>query len=166
MRTKRIICYVGVDPGATGALCFLLPGNRLFFLDFPRKKNITRMANRMELLLRKYEPRLAVVEKVSSKTGQGVKSTFSFGMNYGMWLMAVAIFKIPCLERTPLQWQKGFLTKTDGPDPKARVENVVCRLFPDQIDQFYGPRGGYKDGRADAAAMAWRAKMIDNGEAQ
>ncbi len=162
-RTKKVKVFAGADPGRGGAICFLLPDNRLIFVDYPKKGNLHMMGKKIKLLLDKYEVILAIVEKASSRTGQGVRSMFSFGRNYGGWEMLVALLEIPTLERTPLQWMKGLVSKSDGPDPKSRVENICCRLFPSQIDLFYGPKGAYKDGRGDAALMAFKAKMIHTG---
>ena len=90
-----------------------------------------------------------------TKAGKGMSSTssFKFGQNFGTWKGILAACGVPFLEPKPQQWQKGLVKKTDG--KKANMA-VAGRMFP--AAEIYGPRGGEKDGRADALLIAyWRS---------
>ena len=151
---------MGVDPGKSGAACLIsgVSGNILDFIDWPKSDNYYEVYYQTRVWKTKNNIRLCVLEKVASMHGQGVKSVFSFGKNYGAWLMLLSSLRIPHQLITPAQWQKGLVTKTDGPDPKSRAKNVCCRLFGHS--HFHGPRGGYKDGRGDASLMAFKARLL------
>lgn len=160
-RIKKQKAFLGIDPGKTGSACLLTDNSLLFFFDWPKSDNYAEVSQKIYEWNRSYNIQLAILEKVSSMPGQGVKSVFTFGRNYGAWTMLLSFLKIPHRILTPANWQKGQLTKTDGPDPKSRVKNVCCRLF--KYEYFHGPRGGYKDGRGDACLMACKAMQLFNG---
>ena len=66
------------------------------------------------------------IEKVGSMTGQGVRSMFTFGQNYG-WLRGVLdMGEIPYQEILPKTWKKEFGLNSD----KANSIDVCRRLFP------------------------------------
>ena len=164
MRTEfrnKSIVYGGADPGATGCLCLIDKDNKLIFVDWPKDNNYTDIYRKVKILKLKYKIKLIILEKVSSHPGQGVKSVWSFSGNYHAWQMLFTCLNIPFILITPQSWQKGLLTRTDGNDPKARVKNVVTRMFDEKY--FFGIRGGYKSDRGDAALMAYKARLIDKG---
>jgi hypothetical protein len=78
---------------------------------------------------------MAVIEKVHSMPGQGVHSTFKFGMGYGGLRMALIAAGIPFIEATPQAWQKELEipprkkteTKTQF---KNRLKAMAQQLFP------------------------------------
>ena len=150
---------LGIDPGKKGCLCVLDNGIPTFF-DWPKDGNIIIF---FETLITHLENNcteniaLAVLEKVHAMPKQGVTSMFNFGENLGMWKAFLAVHKIPHLIVTPQQWMKGLVTKSDGPDTKSAVKNVATRMFPEA--KLHGPKGGYKDGRGDAALMAHYARL-------
>ena len=166
MRTKapknKPIAWLGVDPGKTGAAILLLEDYSLKIFDWPKSNNYFEVYRAIRMWKFIYRIRMSVMEKVASMTGQGVKSVWSFSGNYHAWQMLLIALDIRHRLLTPAQWQKGLLSKTDGPEPKARVQNVACRIFAPEY--FFGPKGGYKDGRGDAALMAYKARQIDMGE--
>ena len=80
---------------------------------------------------------------------QCVVSMFKFGMNYGIWKGMLASFEIPFIEITPKTWQKGVISKAQDKKPALAAAG---RMFP--TAELTGPRGGGKDGRADALLIA------------
>ena len=60
--------------------------------------------------------------------GQGVSSTFNFGRNYGMLLMALTAAGIPFTEVTPQKWQ-GIMDCRTGGD-KNISKRRAQQLFP------------------------------------
>ena len=68
--------------------------------------------------------------------------------------MAMAMAKIPFELPTPQAWKKDVVQPKEG---KEASMNAAARLFPDA--EIYGPRGGRKDGRAEALLIAyWRLR--------
>lgn len=161
---NKPIVFAGVDPGKTGALALYHPDSNSFtFVDWPKDDNIFVLIEEIQNLQMKYNIQYAILEKVSAVTKkgikQGVKSMFSFGTNYGTWNALLAVLKIPYKLETPQSWQKGLILKSDGKDPKARSKNVATRLWPKIIPSLKGSRGGWKDGRTDAALIAYKAAI-------
>ncbi len=65
----------------------------------------------------------------------------------------------PLILVAPKVWQKtlyGGVPK--GSDPKVITMGVASRLFPSV--SLYGPKGGVKDGRADALLLAEYARRM------
>jgi len=91
----------------------------------------------------------AAIEKGQAMPKQGVRSMFKFGMNYGIWKGILASFGIPFREITPRTWQKGVIAKAQDKKPALAAAQ---RMFPQA--KLTGPRGGAKDGRADALLIA------------
>jgi len=162
--------YIGIDPGAKGGIAGIDElGNVCMLHDWPgdeiqASKIFWDIVDYGE---ENHEGRiLAAVEHVhaipmkplAGGKGQGMSSTssFNFGKNWGMHKMALAMAGIPFLEPKPQAWQKGMFKKADG---KNAAMAVAGRLFPDA--EIYGPRGGNKDGRADALLIAeWRRRQV------
>lgn len=160
--------YVGIDPGKTGAAALYIPSHRrrpFLFCDWPKDNNPKVIWDCFQSWIDSgYVIELTILEKVASMHKQGVKSVFSFGVNYGMWQALITVLELPYRMMPPRQWQKGLITNTDGADPKKRSKTFIRRLCPKRLDLFTGPRGAWKDGRADAAIMAYKAYLIEKGE--
>lgn len=159
------ICYMGIDPGKTGAAALYFPkseeGETCFeFLDWPKDNNPKSVLEHIEKKWKGYSIQYALLEKVSSMHKQGVKSVFTFGVNYGMWQAILAALNMPYRMMPPQQWQKELITKSDGNTPKERSKKFVERMWPHDLVHFKGSRGAWKDGRADAAIMAYKAYLL------
>lgn len=174
--------FMGVDPGKTGAACLLfrtvmdvtshesrrregigLPW-QFKFIDWPKDDSIDEVIKELHLVvLDDYEITHAALEQQQSMPKQGVKSTFTLGRNFGRWEALLTVLGIPFTIVTANAWRKGRTKKSDGPDPKARVKRYIenrfpRKRFPELWGQLYGPKGGYKDGRADALVIALWAR--------
>lgn len=150
---------VGIDPGKGGCLC-ILQNNTPNFYDWPKDDNIGIYFEILGNVLKGFDIKLAVLEKVHAMPKQGVKSMFSFGENFGMWKAFLAITQTSHLIIPPQQWMKGLVTKSDGATTKIAVQNVATRLFPEFKSDLFGSRGGYKDGRGDSLLMAVHARQL------
>ena len=147
---------IGIDPGKNGCLC-VLTNNTPTFFDWPKDDDIRTYFGEIAEYIEGVDIELAILEKVHAMPKQGVTSMFNFGENLGMWKAFLVIMEIPHLIVPPQQWMKGLVTKSDGPDTKSAVKNVVTRMFPKA--ELHGPKGGYKDGRGDALLMAHYARL-------
>lgn len=118
--------YVGIDPGKNGGICVIY--NDLFNVEAYRmpetEKDLTDLFKDISF----EEPTVALIEKVSSMPGQGVKSMFTFGQNYGFLRACLHGCGIPFDEVLPSKWQKalGCLTGGDKNITKAKAQ----QLFP------------------------------------
>jgi len=158
--------FMGIDPGAKGALAVIDKKNCIIAgFDWPGDEIQT--ASRVRKFLDDHtiinpikESRsfhlYAALEYVHAMPKQGVTSMFKFGTNYGIWRGILAAFEIPFFTVRPQQWQKGIVKKAEGKKASVIAAN---QLFP--AADLYGPRGGAKDGRADALLIAlWCKKEV------
>ena len=136
--------YLGVDPGLTGALAWLC-GGEITVADMPvvaGEVDVDAVAR----LLRNDPPGRAVVERVHSMPGQGVASSFKFGMSYGAILAVVVVAQIETHLVTPNVWKKHYRLTADKEQARAMAIRLWpgCGLFSRKKDQ----------GRAEAALLA------------
>ena len=110
---------IGVDPGISGSICFLLDGKILEVLEMPTmaegKKNkkqingsqIYNEINRVINKIQNQEVRV-VIEQVSAMPGQGVTSMFNFGQSFGILKGICSAMKLPMYFVRPAKWKKYF----------------------------------------------------------
>jgi len=142
--------WIGIDPGKSGAGVVIFDGGHLVS-DWPGDP--AGAAAILAGWLDHFEIRLAALEKVGARPGQGVSSMFAFGRNLGAWEGLLAALRIPYVMPTPQQWQKGLVMPSDGADPKERALAVARRLFPAANLTLKKHHG-----RADALLLAWWAR--------
>ena len=70
-------------------------------------------------------------EKSQSMPGQGVASTFQFGVGFGTILGILAALRLPHTLVHPKTWCKVMHSGTKADDAKARSLEAVRRLYPD-----------------------------------
>ena len=140
--------YIGIDPGATGALALLDAGfNGALVWDYEeRYTGISLIKN----LLEEDCKFSAAIEKAQSMPAQGVVSMFKFGENYGYWRGILETLEIPFIYVTPHKWQKAVFNSMPKADTKTMSLDLARRLFPD-VDLKYKKHHG----RADALLIAY-----------
>jgi len=149
---KKMI-YIGVDPGATGAIAAVNVDEDVLIADF----NPGEVLRFLEGVVLEDVCR-AVIEKVGSMPKQGVSSTFKFGANYGWWQGVFYCLKIPYELITPQRWQKEiFDSATKGKDRKQMSLEMARRLFPRQTHMLVRKKD---NGRADALLIAEYCRRI------
>lgn len=151
----RETVFLGIDPGASGAAALVSPGVALVE---PWPGDAVAAADLLREWAARYCIRMAALERVASRPGQGVASTFAFGINAGTWQGILAALAIPFTMPTPAQWQKGLILPSDGADPKSRALAVARRLFPGVDLHRKGDHG-----RADALLLALHARNTARG---
>jgi len=175
---------LGIDPGLNGALAVYGPGV-LLCEDMPTfqmtvgKKTRSRIdAVRVADLIETYKMmgvELAVMEAVGGRPRQSASSGFVFGYATGLVYMALINARIP-VETVPAQTWKKIMklpgkkgdTAADDKERAAAVKQRCNELLPDAGAQFYGPRGGARVDRMEAACMALFGyrHMLGNGQRQ
>lgn len=144
--------FIGIDPGATGAVCRISNGE-VKFLDCPIIKigskirpNPTLMASGLKEMIT-LDTHL-IIENVHAMPKQGVSSTFNFGMGFGIWIGIIAALGIPMEFVTPQAWKKHY--SLIGKDKKAsRV--MALQIFPGETNNLKLEK---HHGRAEALLLA------------
>lgn len=161
------MCFVGIDPGITGAVAWLDGEGALFVEDIPvvdiggrRKRRVVNAAAFVGLMHRirsAGEVRMVVIEEQQAMPKQGVASSFAIGRNYGVLLGAVAALELPLTTVRPDRWKKVLSVPASKDGARARASE----LFPGAADMW---SRASQHGRAEAALLAWFASRIDAGE--
>lgn len=115
--------YIGIDPGQAGGISVIAPAGTAA-LKMPQTERDIWETFKMI----KNPVCFALIERVHSMPGQGVSSSFKFGMGYGALRMALVASGIPFEDVTPQKWQKalGCLSGGDKNVTKQRAQS----LFP------------------------------------
>lgn len=146
---------LGIDPGAGGAVAMWDTDlSALVVCDMPSQTVRVGKAERRQIseaqladTLRRYAPDAAWIERVHALPKQGVTSSFSFGLAYGLARGVLAALSIPVTLVTPNEWKRSFRI---GPD-KRQARLIASRLFPANAADFTRVKD---DGRAEAALLA------------
>lgn len=152
---------IGIDPGMDGAVAAIDGESRqlLRLEDTPvlqagkgREYDVSGMADLLRSMVLGHSARV-VIERAQPMPGQGVTSTFSTGMGYGIWIGVVGALGIPYSSVRPCDWTRKLLKGVPG-EGKARSILLASQTFPG-IELV--PPGCRKprDGRADAACIAY-----------
>lgn len=104
-----LVRSIGCDPGKSGAIVLVEFDGTLFsILARYRLKKPGTPLNTFCSSLKAMKPDTLICEKVSSRTGQGVRSVFTFGESNGEAKQALALTDLPITLVTPQHWQKQF----------------------------------------------------------
>jgi len=159
--------YCGIDPGKTGAIAFIWEDRSLRGVwDMPTEpvgksrvqvspEGLDELFNYMEQGARL----CTVVERQSSRPGQGVSSVFSIGDSFGAVRAISYVYSHLAAEVTPRTWQKKINRPSTG-DSKADSLKMARELFP----AYDGLTRKKDHNRADALLIAVYARiMFRNG---
>lgn len=152
---------IGIDPGLSGAVAAVDSETRILLrvADTPVfnvqkgwEYDISGMADLLRSIILG-NPARVVIERAQPMPGQGVTSTFSTGMGYGIWIGLLGALEIPYSSVRPCEWTRRLLKGVPG-EGKARSILLASQTFPG-IELV--PPGCRKprDGRADAACLAY-----------
>ncbi len=147
---------IGIDPGLTGAICFLDSTGAIVELqDMPvmpvRYKNKTR--NEINgsvlygLLAEAASGSTVVLEHVTSSPQMGATSAFRFGEGYGVVQGVIAATGYRLVLVRPAKWKREMGLGKD----KSAARSVATRLWPSAAEMFKRKKD---DGRAEAALLA------------
>ena len=149
---------LGIDPGVSGAWAVYDTGTAtIYAADAPTVgKDLDAASFAAEIA--KWQPTSAVIERVGSMPGQGLSSTFRFGVAYGVVQGVVAALRIRVEFVTPAKWKAYYgLSSALSPGParkkdlKEKSRERALHLWPERSDLF---RRKKDDGRAEAALLA------------
>ena len=118
-------CYIGVDPGKSGAIVVMYSNGEWTYM-----KN-TEPAHDLALFLRGHNGArggYAAIERVSSSPQMGVKSAFTFGSSFGLLLGLLTACEVPFIQVSPRRWQAA-LGCLSGGDKHVTFE-AAQQLYP------------------------------------
>ena len=150
---------LGIDPGLDGALVVLQQTPigwrcvaQYLTADLcPDGYVPEQMDTAVSTIIMEHRPIVAVLERVSSRPGEGVSSAFKFGVGWGLWRGILAGRIGHVLEPTPAKWTRVVLRDIPG-EGKARAISRAAQL--PGLDLTPGRRRKAHDGLADAACLA------------
>ena len=145
--------FLGIDPGATGALALYQPeivGLTVF--DVPTLKIGKKTAVDHYALARIVDGMSTLnpevwIEYVSASPQMGVTSSFSFGQTYGLLVGVCAAHFLKINTVTPPVWKTAMKAKGEKDESRARA----CALLPHESALFARKKD---NGRSDAALIA------------
>lgn len=149
------VVSIGVDPGQSGSIvCIEVDQKRAVIIDKFRLSEMGQPLNEWCIGKRYIRDTRTFggvfVEKVSSRTGQGVCAVFTFGWNTGAAVQAVSLIDIPVFV-SPQKWQKSFglvFQNTDGLDA-----NKFKTFRKNQHKQYVLDQFGYELPHAETDAF-------------
>lgn len=170
--------FSGIDIGQKGAIAIINEQNNIVLLeDFPTKNTayimggwvdkiysnrpntITMEGSSINIYCVKEEPIWGKRPGLGGTYRKGIIS----GINIGRWEHWLDSWAIESIGRQPRTWQKIFpeFQRLGG---KERSAAAAIREMPGCEKIIYGPRGGLKDGRADAILLSIFCKLlVDRG---
>lgn len=155
--------YLGIDPGQAGAIA-MLAGPLLDVRDVPRNDDGTyNEAGMLELLRRAIDvaegsrifatlERVAIGHHVPGMMAGGVQK----GIGEGLWRGLLRGAAIPYELAAAQSWRKVFGLTGD----KSASVKRAGELFPLLEAELTGPRGGLRDGRAEALLIAEYGRTV------
>jgi len=153
--------FIGIDPGAQGALCALDTQTKLLsFCPTPNPNHLTKpvLVKHVATWLTFHSTHAMIIgiEDVHSVFGSSAKSNFQFGRYLGLIEALAMQCKCGVTYVQPKVWQKGcgiiFPKGTKKPDKKKITAEKALELYPNA--DVYGPMGGLKDARTDSLMIA------------
>ena len=110
---------IGIDPGISGALCFMEHGKIIDVIDMPsmadgkknkKQVNGSQVFNEISRHIKEKNPNdvKVIIEHVSAMPGQGVTSMFNFGQSFGVLKGIFSAMQIPMDFISPVKWKKHY----------------------------------------------------------
>ena len=110
---------IGIDPGISGAICFLEDGKIIDVIEMPsmaegkknkKQVNGNQLFNEIKsrMIEVNQEEVCVVVEHVTAMPGQGVTSMFNFGQSFGILKGICSAMQLPMFFVRPAKWKKYF----------------------------------------------------------
>jgi crossover junction endodeoxyribonuclease RuvC len=141
---------IGCDPGIHGAIAWLSDdGHLIEARDLPVAKANGKselMPAALADMLRERPVTHAFVERVASRPGAGVASSFNFGRGFGQIEGVLAALGVPVTLVTPAKWKAALRLPAD----KSAARLRAAQLWPGLAGTFARVKD---DGRAEAALL-------------
>ena len=137
---------IGIDPGITGSICFLLDGKILDVIEMPtmtegkknkKQVNGSQIFNEISKRLKKdiNQDIRVVIEQVSAMPGQGVTSMFNFGQSFGILKGICSAMQLPMYFVRPAKWKKYFNLINSEKDASRTRAIEIFPYFSSQLSK-------------------------------
>jgi hypothetical protein len=148
----RPSAYIGVDPGASGEVCLLVPSiPTILWCNCSEPPSYIRDWITYHQIA--WDIKIIMIEDVHSLYGMSAKSNFTFGYNLGVITAICKTVGLGVDKVTPKVWQKAVGVKTKGgKNIKKEVAQLAETLYPSA--NVRGPKGGLMDGKSDSLMIA------------
>ena len=147
---------VGIDVGAKGSFCLLIPNTKQVAFMPTTSKPVDLLAW-ISQIQEEYNLKVIMIEDVHSIFNVSAKSNFSFGYNAGIVNSISSCSGATVDLVQPKKWQKAIGVKKKGKEIKKEVAGICERLYPNV--NVRGPRGGLLDGLSDSLMIAHYAYL-------
>lgn len=153
MKGYKAKLWVGVDPGQTGAMAALVDdgGHLAPTATYKMWEGTRSMYHTLVTWSTFYHIVAVAVEKQHAMARDSKQSATTFQQHYGEWKALIKIAGFEPVEVRPAAWMKRRIAAKKGPGDKPSVPYVQKR-YP--YINMAGPRGGIRDGIADAICIA------------
>lgn len=123
--------YAGIDPGQKGGISLVEVANGTVSVIqcWAMPSSYKELRGIFEYIQNRKA--VCIIEKSQPMPKQGVTSTFTYGVGYGVMLGLMIAFEIPYHEIRPAIWKKEIMAgEKDKKDKKVAIK--VCeRMFPE-----------------------------------
>ena len=137
---------IGIDPGISGALCFLENGKVLDVIEMPsmadgkknkRQVNGAQIYNEISSRIKNYDKNSVkiVIEHVSAMPGQGVTSMFNFGQSFGILKGICSAMQLSMYFVRPAKWKKYFNLINSEKDASRTRAIEIFPYFSSQLSK-------------------------------
>lgn len=109
-------------------------------------------------ILEKYQFIVATKDRPNKPTSP--QAPIRAAWSYGIWIGILAAYKLPYVEIDPRTWERRTVPFARGEKLKSASCDEALRRFPHLKEKLVGPRGGKKDGRADAILIACYGREV------
>ena len=137
---------IGIDPGISGSICFLLDGKIQDVIEMPtmiegkknkRQVNGSQIYNEISKRINIDENQdvRVVIEQVSAMPGQGVTSMFNFGQSFGILKGLCSAMQLPMYFVRPAKWKKYFNLINSEKDASRTRAIEIFPYFSSQLSK-------------------------------
>ena len=137
---------IGIDPGISGAICFLKNGTIIDAIEMPsmaegkknkKQVNGSQIFNEISKRINKNQNQgvRVVVEQVSAMPGQGVTSMFNFGQSFGILKGICSAMQLPVYCVRPAKWKKYFNLINSEKDASRTRAIEIFPYFSSQLSK-------------------------------
>ena len=137
---------IGIDPGLSGSICFLIDGKILDVIEMPtmaegkknkRQVNGSQVFNEITKRTKEYQKNQVrvVIEQVSAMPGQGVTSMFNFGQSFGVLKGVCTAMQLPMYFVRPAKWKKYFNLINSEKDASRTRAIEIFPYFSSQLSK-------------------------------
>ena len=137
---------IGIDPGISGAICFLKNGRIIDVIEMPtmtegkknkKQVNGSQIFNEISEKIQKSDKNniRVVIEQVSAMPGQGVTSMFNFGQSFGILKGICSAMQLSMFFVRPTKWKKYFNLINSEKDASRTRAIEIFPYFSSQLSK-------------------------------